>query len=618
MNPETSRPPEEGEEIAHYDDAVIGRAFRLSAFALLLIIALGGGAFFFLKKKPAPPQASVTKTEAPVSQTFAEIKIPEAKFTEITAAAGISFVHNNGAAGDKLLPETMGGGVGFFDYDNDGDQDLLFVNSTFWPDKIPAGKKPTTSALYQNDGKGNFKDVTAGSGFDIPIYGMAPAFGDYDNDGLVDVFITAVGKNVLFKNIGGGKFENVTAMAGVAGAESEWSTAASWFDYDNDGDLDLFVANYVRWSPEIDMQVGWKLVGIGRAYGQPKDFQGTFPYLYRNDGGGQFMDVSEVAGIQIKNTAIGVPAAKSLGVSPVDIDNDGWMDLIIANDTVQNFLFHNQKNGTFKEIGGRSGIAFDPMGATRGAMGIDVARYREDDALGVVIGNFANEMTALYVAQPGKDILFTDEALTEGIGAPSRLPLKFGVFFFDYDLDGRQDILSANGHLEEEISKIQKSQQYRQAAQLFWNCGPTKSGCFAPANAEKAGKDIFTPIVGRGSAYADIDSDGDLDVVITQTGGKPLLLRNDQALKNNWLRLKLTGTKSNHDAIGAWVHARIDGKDHWRHVMPTRSYLSQSELLVTIGIGKQSAVESLEVKWPNGSTQKIQARPGETTVVTQL
>ncbi|MGZ8920790.1 MAG: CRTAC1 family protein, partial [Limisphaerales bacterium] len=232
--------------------------------------------------------------------------------------------------------------------------------------------------------------------------------------------------------------------------------------------------------------------------------------------------------------------------------------------------------------------------------------------------NFANEMTALYVAQPGKEILFTDEALTEGIGAPSRLPLKFGVFFFDYDLDGRQDVLSANGHLEEEISQIQKSQQYRQAAQLFWNCGPTKTGCFAPVSTNQAGVDLFKPVVGRGSAYADIDGDGDLDVIITQTGGKPMLLRNDQALKNNSIRIKLTGTRSNRDAIGAWVHARFGGKDGWRQVMPTRSYLSQSELPVTIGLGKSTTVDLVEVRWPGGSMQRIQAQPGETVVVTQL
>lgn len=604
MNP-SQKPPEDGEELEHYDDAVIGRAFRWSAVVLVLLIGAGAGAFFVLKRKPAPPPPKVTQIDAPVAQSFAAVQVPTVKFTDITAAAGVNFVHNNGAAGDKLLPETMGGGAGFFDFDNDGDQDLLLINGTFWPGKTPAGKQATTAALYENDGQGNFKDVTAGSGLDVPIYGMAPAFGDFDNDGLVDIFITAVGRNYLFKNLGHGKFKDVTAEAGVGGDEKEWSTCATWFDYDNDGDLDLFVGRYVRWSPEIDMQVGWKLVGIGRAYGQPKDFQGAFPCLYRNDGNGKFTDVSQSAGVQIKNPATGAPAAKSLGVAAVDVNGDGWMDLIVANDTVQNFLFLNQKDGTFKEVGGRSGIAFDSFGATRGAMGIDAARYRDDNSLGVVIGNFANEMSALYVSQPGKEILFTDEALTEGIGAPSRLPLKFGVFFFDYDLDGRLDILSANGHLEEEISKIQKSQQYRQAAQLFWNCGPTKTGCFAPADAATAGPDLFTPIVGRGSAYADIDGDGDLDVILMQTGGRPLLLRNDQNLGNHFLRLKLTGTKCNHDALGAWVHAVVKGKEIWRQVTPTRSYLSQSELPVTIGLGKETQVERLEVKWPDGSVQTV-------------
>ncbi|HEV8540894.1 MAG TPA: CRTAC1 family protein, partial [Verrucomicrobiae bacterium] len=580
MKPPAQQSPE-GEELAHYDDAIIGKAFRWSAVAFAVIVAGGAGAFFFLKKKPAQPPPKVTQIVAPVTQTFASIEVPEVKFADVTAQAGITFVHNNGATGEKLLPETMGGGVGFFDFDNDGDQDLLFVNSTYWPDKTPNGKQATSSALYQNDGKGNFKDVTAGSGLDVPFYGMAPALGDFDNDGLVDVFITAVGGNHLFKNLGNGKFKEVTAETGVGGLPDGWSTCATWFDYDNDGKLDLFVGNYIRWSREIDLKVGWKLTGIGRAYGQPKDFEGAFPYLYHNDGNGKFTEVTAAAGLQIKNPATGVPAAKTLGVAPVDVNGDGWLDLVVANDTVQNFLFLNQHDGTFKEIGGRSGIAFDSFGATRGAMGIDTARYRDDNALGVIIGNFANEMTALYVSQNSSgEILFTDEALTEGIGAPSRLPLKFGVFFFDYDLDGRQDILSANGHLEEEISKIQKSQTYKQAAQLFWNCGPTKSGCFVPVSAAKAGNDLFSPIVGRGSAFADIDGDGDLDVVLTQPGGKPILLRNDQGLGNHWLRVKLIGQKANRDAIGATVHVRVQGKDLWRQVMPTRSYLSQSELPV--------------------------------------
>lgn len=619
MNTEPQRPPEQEEEVAHYDDAIIGRVFRWSAIAFLGLAAIGTGAFLILKRKPAPPPPRVTEIAAPVPQQYDEVSVPHAPFKQVTEEAGIRFVHNNGAYGDKLLPETMGGGVGFFDYDNDGDQDLLFVNSTYWPGKVPDGKQATTAALYANDGKGRFTDVTAGSGLDVPIYGMAPAFGDYDNDGNVDVFITAVGENRLFRNLGQGKFQDVTVAAGVAGAATEWSTCAAWFDLENDGDLDLFVGNYVRWNPEIDMKVGWKLVGIGRAYGQPKDFEGTFPYLYRNDGNGKFSDISAPAGVQVKNTATGVPTAKSLGVSPVDVDQDGWMDLVVANDTVQNLLFHNQKNGTFREIGGRAGVAFDSMGSTRGAMGIDAARYREDDAIGIAIGNFANEMTALYVSQPSQQgILFTDEALTEGIGAPSRLPLKFGIFFFDYDLDGRLDILSANGHLEEEISQIQKSQKYKQAAQLFWNCGPGRAGCFAPVDDSKAGSDLFTPIVGRGSAYADIDADGDQDVILTQTGGAPLLLRNEQNLGHAWLRLKLVGQRSNRDAIGAWVHAKVSGKSLWRQVMPTRSYLSQSELPVTIGFGKQSQIELLEVRWPDGSTQKLEPALNKEQRVQQL
>lgn len=605
MNLESKPPAEEGEELAHYDDAIIGRAFRWSALALGIVVAAGITVFLYLNRQPAAQPAVITETLPPAAQQFAHAEVPSVVFTDITKAAGIGYIHNSGAAGDKLLPETMGGGVGFFDFNNDGHPDLLFVDCTYWPGQVPEGKQQTTARLYMNDGRGNFQDVTAGSGLDVPIYGMAPAFGDYDNDGLVDIFISAVGENRLFKNLGGGKFRDVTREAGVGGPESEWSTAAAWFDMDNDGHLDLYVGNYVRWTPEIDLNVGWTLVGIGRAYGQPKDFEGAFPLLYRNRGDGTFEEISKPAGLKVRNPNTGVPGAKTLGVAPVDVNGDGWMDLVVANDTVPNLLFLNQGDNTFREIGARSGVAFDNFGATRGAMGIDAGRYREDDALGILIGNFANEMTALYVSQPGNEILFTDEALTEGIGAPSRLPLKFGIFFFDYDLDGRQDVLSANGHLEEAISQIQRSQQYRQSAQLFWNSGPSGAGSFTPVDAAKAGSDLFTPIVGRGSAYADIDGDGDLDVVLTQISGPPLLLRNDQRLNHNWVRLKLEGTRANRDAIGAWVRARVNGQEMWRQVMPTRSYLSQSELPVTFGLGTNTTIELLEVHWPGGGVQPV-------------
>lgn len=595
--------PGQPENFDQSNDAVIGRAFRWSLLALLIGIGTVGG-ILFLVKRPAAQLSNVTKLTSPEAPEIPIVDIPTARFTDITAAAGITFVHNNGAYGDKLLPETMGGGVAFFDFDNDGDQDLLFVNSTYWPGKIPSDKNPTTCALYRNDGTGHFEDVTAGSGLDVALYGMGVAVGDYDNDGLVDVFLTAVGENRLFHNLGHGKFADVTAQAGVAGSTAEWSTSATWIDYDNDGDLDLFVCNYVRWSREIDFEVDYRLVGIGRAYGPPMNFPGTFPYLYRNDGQGHFTDVSQQSGVQIKNPATGVPMAKSLGVAPVDINGDHWIDLVVANDTVQNFVFTNQHDGTFKENGARAGIAFDSYGQTRGAMGIDAARFRNDDALGIAIGNFANEPSALYVSQRDS-LIFADEAITEGVGPAGRLLLKFGLFFFDYDLDGRLDVLTANGHLEEEINKIQQSQQYRQPAQLFWNSGSNKGFRYIPVPPSKSGPDLFKPMVGRGSAFADIDGDGDLDVVLTQIGGPPLLLRNDQQLNHHWLRLKLVGTRSNRDAIGAWVKVRAGNKTLSRQVMPTKGYLSQSELPITIGLGNAISVEEIIVTWPGGTSQKL-------------
>ncbi|MBM3835336.1 MAG: CRTAC1 family protein [Verrucomicrobia bacterium] len=584
-------------------DAVIGRAFWWSVIVLLILGGAAGGLIAWIKWRAPAPSKITALTEPRLPEVSAD-KMPLAPFTDITSAARLRFVHNNGAYGDKLLPETMGSGVAFLDFDNDGDQDLLFVNSTYWPGKVPAGKAPATCALYRNDGTGHFDDVTAGSGLDMSFYGMGVAVGDYDNDELDDVFITALGQNRLFRNLGNGKFADVTGQAGVAGATEEWSASAAWIDLDNDGDLDLFVCNYVRWSREIDFEVDYRLVGIGRAYGPPMNFPGTFHYLYRNDGGGRFTDVSEQSGVRIKNPATGVPMAKSLGVAPVDINGDHWIDLVVANDTVQNFVFTNQHNGTFKEIGAKAGIAFDIYGQTRGAMGIDAARFRNDDALGIAIGNFANEPNALYVSQRDA-LVFADEAITEGVGPASRLLLKFGLFFFDYDLDGRLDVLTANGHLEEEISKVQQSQQYRQPAQLFWNSDSSRGFRYVPVPPERCGADIFKPVVGRGSAYADIDGDGDLDVVLTQNGGPPLLLRNDQQLGHRWLRLKLVGTRSNRNAIGAWVKVRVGNNTLSRQVMPTKGYLSQSELPITIGLGKAETAAEVVVTWPDGSSQKV-------------
>lgn len=606
------------DDVAVYDEAVAGRALKWSAVAVLCILGVAAGAYWQSRKKAAPVKERVTQLTAPTIQRGPAESVPSVRFTDITQSSGIRFSHFNGATGEKLLPETMGGGVAFLDYDGDGDQDLLFINSAPWPWDKRSEQNPT-QVLYQNDGTGQFKDVTAGSGLGVTFYGMGAAVGDLDNDGLDDVLISGVGGCRLFHNTGSGKFEETTSKAGVGGGSNDWASAAAFVDYDNDGKLDLFVGHYVRWSREIDHEVGYKLVGVGRAYGQPMNFQGAFSKLYHNEGDGVFADVSEKAGIQVRNAATGVPAGKALGVAPVDLDNDGWMDLVVANDTVQNFVFHNQKNGAFKEIGALSGVAYDSYGKTRGAMGIDAAKFREDDALGIAIANFATEMTGLYVAQRGP-LLFADEAITEGIGPAGLLFLKFGLFFFDYDLDGRLDVLTTNGHLEEEIEKIQHEQKYRQPAQLFWNAGSGgANGCFVSVSPDKCGTDLFKRLVGRGSAYADIDGDGDLDVVMTQAGGPPLLLRNEcETSAPSWVRLKLVGTSANRDAIGAWIVVEAGGRVMRRQVMPTKSYLSQSELPVTIGLGDASKVDSARVIWPGGKTQQLGDLPtGRTVTITE-
>jgi enediyne biosynthesis protein E4 len=617
-DPQKQAPVAETEELVYADDAVIARAFRWSMLALMLLLAAGMGVWFSMRRKPEPPASKLTVLIAPTRPSETGAEPPRVIFKDITAEAGITFAHCNGAVGDKLLPESMGSGVAFLDYDGDGFPDLLFVNACHWPGNVlPAGQPQPMMGLYHNDGHGHFIEATAGSGLDVAFFGMGVAVGDYDNDGRPDVFISGVGGGRLFHNEGMGKFTEVTGRAGVGGATNDWSTACAWFDYDNDGRLDLFVGNYVQWSKEIDLEVGYKLVGIGRAYGQPFNFEGTFPHLYHNEGGGRFKEVTSEAGLQVRNPATQRPMAKTLGVVPVDLDGDGWMDLIVANDTVQNWVFHNERNGAFKEIGALTGIAYDSNGTARGAMGIDVARYREDGALGVAIGNFANEMTALYVSDQNP-LRFVDEAIAEGVGPASRLYLKFGLFFFDYDLDGRLDLLTANGHLEEDIGKIQVSQTYAQPAQLFWNRGLKNGATFCVASRDHCGPDLFRPIVGRGAAYADIDGDGDLDVVLTQTGGPPLLLRNDQQSGHHWLRLKLLGKTCNRDAIGAWVTVRSEGRVLARQVMPTKSYLSQSELPVNIGLGSARRIEDLEIVWPGGQRQNVtNARLDALTVIEQ-
>jgi hypothetical protein len=592
---------DDDDDLVAADDTIIGRAFRWST-AVFAVCAVCVVAMVWALQRPAPPPPPKETIYVPPQTIEFSTDAPSVTFTNITPSAGIDFVHENGATGDKLLPETMGGGAAFLDYDADGDQDILLVNSCPWPGDERTDAPPPTMGLYQNDGRGRFKNVTSRAGLDATFYGMGAAVGDFDNDGRVDVFLSAVGANHLFRNTGGA-FEDVTVQAGVAGDPAAWSTSCGFLDYDNDADLDLFVCNYVRWSRALDFEVDYRLVGVGRAYGPPMNFEGTHPYLYRNNGDGTFTDVTADAGMQVNNPATGRPMAKALAVAPVDVDRDGWIDLLVANDTVQNFFFRNRGDGTFEEVGARYGLAFDRDGGATGAMGVDAASYRNDAALGFFIGNFSNEMTSLYVSQGGAD-LFADEAISEGIGGPTRLMLSFGVFLFDYDLDGRLDLFQTNGHLEEEINVVQPSQHYEQPSQLFWNCGMTLRGCFVAVDTGRSG-DLGAPVVGRGGTYADIDADGDLDVLITQIGRTPMLLRNDQALGHHWLRVKLVGRTANRDAIGAWIELTAGGVTQHRQVMPTRSYLSQVALPVTFGLGETDQVNTLRITWPGGTTQDV-------------
>lgn len=586
------------------DDAVIGRAFRVSLVVIALLAGVASTVTIWFSR-PAPPPPVRETTLAPTSvRELPAVQVPTVPFTDVTEETGITFVHNNGANGDKLLPETMGGGLAIFDFDNDGDQDILFVNSKDWPWDEPSDRS-SRLALFRNDG-GTFTDVTADSGLDVSLYGMGAAVGDFDNDERVDVFVTAVGENRLFQNRGDGRFEDITGSAGVAGDQDRWSTSAGWLDFDNDSDLDLFVCNYVKWNREYDSSQNFQLVGGGRAYGRPQNFEGTFPYLYRNDGDGKFTDVSEAAGVHVRNPSTGVPLAKSLGVTMCDLDEDGTLDLLVANDTVQNLLFRNTGDGTFAEFGVLAGVAFDSSGNARGAMGIDAATIRDGKSTAVAIGNFANEMTALYVARRGS-LQFFDEATSTGLGPNTRLELTFGLFYFDYDLDGRLDLFCSNGHLEEDINRVQPSQFYEQPPQLFWNAGPQYGTEFVPVGVQYCGDDLLEPMVGRGAAYLDFDNDGDLDILVTSTGRKPRLLRNDLERTNHFLRLKLVGDGKtcNRDAIGSWVSVAVGDKVLRKQVMPTKSYLSQVELPVTFGLGDADEVEDVIVYWPNGIRQKL-------------
>ncbi len=520
----------------------------------------------------APPEpASVGPSRVPVA------------FTDVTSEAGIDFEHHNGRSGRKYLPETLGSGCAFFDYDNDGRPDIFLVNSRPW---TPG--EGVTSKLYRNAGEGRFEDVTQAAGLAVPMYGLGAATADYDNDGDADLYVTVLDGDRLFRNRGDGAFEDVTEAAGIDNAR--FGTSAAWLDYDLDGHLDLFVANYVQWSIEKDL---WcSMDGSKKTYCTPESYPGQPSALYRNRGDGTFEDIGEAAGLAD-------PTAKALGIAVFDYDSDGLPDIFQANDTQPNKLYRNEGDGTFSERGVSAGIAYAEDGKARGAMGVDASDYDRSGRFHLLVGNFANEMLNLFHNEGNG--LFVDEAPTSEIGRDSFLTLTFGAFFFDYDLDGHPDIFCANGHLDEEIEIVQPSVRFAQEPHLFRNDG---RGGFDLVTSE-AGPDLGEPLVARGAAYADYDGDGDLDMLVTTNNGPAKLMRNDGANANNYLRVRLQGRRSNRDGLGTELTV-VSASGRQVHVVRGgSSYCSQSETVATFGLGADEVVKSVVARWPGGGVDTL-------------
>src|SRR5271169_2787305 len=513
------------------------------------------------------------------------ITSPGFRFADVTSQAGIQFQHNSGAFGGKFLPETLGSGCAFLDYDRDGWQDILLINGADWPGHK---KRRSTPRLYHNNGNGTFTDVTSRAGLDIEMYGMGVAVGDYDNDGFPDILVTCMGQNRLFHNTGKGTFTDVTNASGL-GKRLAFSTSALWFDYDRDGRLDLFVCNYVKWSPEHD--VFCSLDGKHKSYCTPEAYRGETCWLFHNRGNGTFEDVTASSGIFDSSS-------KSLGVAMLDDDRGSWSDLLVANDTQPNKLYRNQRNGTFKDAAVEAGLAFSSEGKARAGMGVDVGDFSNSGRPGVAITNFDSEMTGLYEFG-GKT--YDDVAAQAGVGLASKNSLGFGCAFLDANLDGWLDLAVANGHIDETVRNIRGNVGYAQPPLLFLNNG---KGSFREVAGEVGGG-FEQPKVGRGLAFADFDRDGDLDLLLTTNNGPAYLYRNDQLAGNHSIRFRLIGTKSNRDAIGATLHIVSSDLSQSRLVKSGSSYLSQSELPVTFGLEKRDRVERAVITWPSGRTEEF-------------
>jgi hypothetical protein len=507
------------------------------------------------------------------------------RFVDVTASAGVRFQHNSGAFGGKYLPETLGPGCAFLDYDNDGWQDILLINGADWPGHK---RRRSTLQLYRNNRDGTFTDVTRSAGLDVELYGMGVAVGDFNNDGFADLFVSAVGESRLFRNTGRGAFVDVTEASGLGGRRG-FSSSALWFDYDRDGHLDLFVCNYVKWSPEQDVFCSFD--GKRKSYCTPEAYRGSTCWLFRNRGNGTFEDVTARSGIFDSSS-------KSLGAAMLDYDQDGWPDLFVANDTQPNKLYRNMRDGTFQDVALKAGVAFSEDGKARAGMGVDAGDYDNSGIPGLVVSNFDHEMLGLY--RGTRSGIFVDQAPRGDVGRISRRSLGFGCFFFDVNLDGYLDLLVVNGHIDDTVRSARQDVEYAEAPHLFLNRGAQG---FHDVAAE-AGGGFAQPKVGRGAAFADIDRDGDLDVLIATNQGPAYLYRNDQTSGNRGIRFRLIGTRSNRDAVGATVRIFYGGESSSRMVKSGSSYLSQSELPVTFGVGRRDRIERAVLNWPSGRAEE--------------